>query len=201
MKLPVGSREQQMIVMVAASLLLFLWMYFTLLLGPLMRRSGVLGDRVRTVKQELDALERVVGNEARVNQQHEELTRSVAKMRGTLPSEGELPSVMEVLSDLASKSQVKIQTIYPQRTPGERQFAAEATGSDGPAFTTVPIEIDALAGYHELGTFLNLIEGSSSPPVEVASLRLSGNPRDIRRHNMKIVVIGYFSVEKTPLTP
>jgi len=195
MKFSPGKREQQLVVFVGGLSILILWVYVTFLLRPLLNQAGMLSARVRTAREQVNMLERVVANDSLIRQQHRELQQMVATLRGTLPPEEELPSVIEVLSDLASKSQVKIQTIFPQRTFGDvKGDTSKSTSEAGrTAFVTVPIEIDALAGYHELGVFLNLIEGSNSPPVEVASLRLSANPRDLRRHNMKIIVIAYFS--------
>ena len=59
------------------------------------------------------------------------------------------------------------------------------------------MQIDALSGFHQLGSFLGRVE-SGPQPMRLRSLRLSGNPKDFRRHNSKIILIVYFAAQDLP---
>jgi Tfp pilus assembly protein PilO len=121
-------------------------------------------------------------------------------MQQLLPSEEELPAVIESLSDLAGQSQVKIQTIFPQRTDadgaGRKDKEKERGGGAGlkqpDIYKEVIIQIDALAGFHQLGTFLSRIE-QAEKPMRVASLRITQDPKEMKRQRVKLLLQSYFT--------
>jgi Tfp pilus assembly protein PilO len=195
MKLALSSRELRTVLIGGALGLVVLYVYVAMILTPLWRTTGSLGERVRSAKAELAALQQAVANEPALRQQHHRLQEAVVALNRTLPSETELPAVIEFLSGLASQTQVKIQTIFPQRsldplgkTGPAGQAAAEAT-----VYEEIPIQIDAQASYHQLGTFLALVE-SSDKPMQVSSLRISSNPKEPRWHNVSLSILAYFAV-------
>jgi Tfp pilus assembly protein PilO len=150
---------------------------------------------VRSSKDQLAALQQAAANEPTLREQHRRLQDAVVALNRVLPSEAELPTIIEFLSGLASQTQVKIQTIFPQRPldplgdlgPGE-EAAAEAM-----VYKEIPLQIDAQASFHQLGTFLALVE-SSDKPMQVSTLRISGNPKEPRWHNVNLAILTYFAV-------
>ena len=196
MKFSLSKRDQQTLLLAGGAAALTLWVYSTMFIGPLWRKATSLGQQVRSARQEFSVLERVTANEAAIQAQHEQLNRTVKSLRSLLPAEEELPAVIEFLSDLASQTQVKIQTIFPQRPLGSREAVSAGTAageSEEPeVYKKIPIQIDALAGYHQLGTFLNLVE-ESTRPMQLASLRISGSDKEPKRHEIKMVILSYFA--------
>lgn len=197
LKLTLTKREQQTVLLGGGLALVVLWVYVAYIVGPLQKRFVTVGQQVRAAREQVRLLEQVTANEAAIRQQHAQLDDTVTSLRHLLPSEEELPAVIEFLSDLASQSQVKIQTIFPQR-PVEGQDAAAVgavgqTAQEPAVYKQIPIQIDAQAGYHQLGVFLSLVE-SSGKALQVSNLRISGSAKEPKRHDIKMVLLGHFAL-------
>ena len=173
--------------------------YVAMILAPLWREASSTARRVSDAQAQLAALRQATTNDATLREQYRSLQEAVVALRGQLPSEEELPAAIEFLSGLASQTQVKIQTIFPQRPvnalddrllAGQGKAAAEVM-----VYKEIPIQIDAQASYHQLGTFLALVEASDKP-MQVATLRISGNPREPRWHNVSLSIVTYFAVRE-----
>lgn len=194
MKLNVAKQDLRTLGLVGGFGLMFLWVYVGYIVGPLFREAGTLGNKVRSEREELKMLRAATANEAAIREQHRQLDETVVSLRSMMPPEEELPSVIELLSDLATQTQVKIQTIFPQRPLVETGGTQDAQAAEPVVYTEIPIHIDAQAAYHQLGTFLSLVE-SGAKPMQLSSLRISGNPKDPRWHNVSMVILAYFAVE------
>ena len=186
------NREHQTILLAGIFGVLFVWMYLAYLITPLLRHGVELSGRVRSAREELKALQDTTANEPALRNQYHRLSEAVASWRTRLPSEEELPAVIEYLTALANQSQVKIQTIFPQHpTTPTQEMGGSKKGEAGPVYRDVAIEIDALAGYHQLGTFLSLVE-TGTRPMQLSSLRISGEPKEPKRHRVKMIIRAYF---------
>ena len=194
MALHLSARKQRTILAVGLLVVVTVWLYSAYIIRPLMREAGELAQQVRSAREQLKSLESATANEAALREQHRQLQGTVASLRSLLPAEEELPRVIGLLSDLASQAQVKIQSILPQRPIGSQESARGPTGTTAKPVMTreVLIQIDALAGYHQLGTFLSLVE-SSDRPLQVSSLRISGDPREPKRLHVKLLIQSYFA--------
>jgi len=173
---------------------ILLWAYVAMILIPKISDSGNLGREVKQTRDALKTLNHILANEDRVREQHGRLIRSITALRSRLPAEEELPSIIERLSDIASKTQVKIQAIYPQISFTEEDLVdfLEEGDSAKPVFRTIPIQIDGVAGYHQIGTFLSLVEAEPLP-MEIASFRIMADKREFRRHHMRLVLNVFFA--------
>lgn len=194
MKLRLSAREQRVLLIVAGLAIGILWMYAALIVGPLTREAAQAGGQVRAAREQLRVLELATVNETALREQHRQLQETVASLRKLLPAEGELPQVIELLSDLAGRSQVKIQTIFPQRTPEASRILVplEHTKAVAEVSKEVFIQVDAVAGYHQLGAFLSLVE-TGDKPMQVSSLQLVTDPKEPRRLQVKLVFQAYFA--------
>lgn len=199
-KRPAGAkRELQAMLLIGLLGVGILYVYFLYIFSPLSREAANVGRGVRAAQEKLRALEAATANEVVLKEQYRQVDDTVHSLRTAMPIEAELPSVMEFLSSLASKTNVKIQTIFPKRQSGLMQPQAlqqqpkDSRKDEEAVYKEIPIQIDALAGYHELGTFLSLLE-TGERPMQVASLRISGNPKESRRHQINLVIQSYFAV-------
>jgi len=196
MKLGLSTRELRTILIGGLLGIVVLSVYVTMILKPLWREAASLGQQVRSARQQLAGLRQAVGNEPSLREQHQRLQNTVGSLRNILPSEEELPAVIEFLSGLASQTQVKIQTIFPQRpldALGQLMDGKTPASPEATVYKEIPIQIDAQASFHQLGTFLALVE-SSDKPMEVATLRIASNPKDPRWHNVNLSILAYFAV-------
>lgn len=194
-KVRLTAQEQRTILIVGALGILILYVYATYVMGPLIHRWGDLGRQGRAAREQLKLLQAATANEASLKEQHRELKETVASLQRLLPAEEELPAVIELLSSLASQSQVKIQSIFPQRSAAEETEAQKLNAASiGPVvYTDVLIQIDALGGFHQLGTLLSLVEAGEKP-MRLSSLRISADPKDPKLH-IKLLLQAYFATK------
>ena len=171
-----------------------LWVYYGFVAKPILQTVFRLRADVRTAAAELHEVEQAIANEGSLRQLSGQLTSEVERFRTSLPAARELLSVIERVSALATQTGVKIQTIAPQRMVEPLPTTA-VTGGPGAStglYREIAIQIEAVAGLHQLGTFFSRIE-SLPQPVQVRSLRITQNVKDPRRHAVKLTLVGFFS--------
>lgn len=201
-----GAQRQRTIVAGAVVLgMAILYLYSTALLLPFWRRFVQLGQEVKAAQVKWQQTQQVVAQEPQLRQEQERFAATIEGFGRSLPSEETLPKVIELLSKVATEAGVRIQTIFPQRSFESAAEAAKKEGSKGVAgnlkelYKEIPIQIDASAGFHQLGTFLSHVE-SNAQAMELKSLRISGNPKDPQSHDVKLVLRVYFSGSKAKRT-
>ncbi len=172
-----------------------LYIYVEYYFVPTSQKLSSLEVQLRTARDNLKSLEAATANEAVLQAQYKQVEQAVASLRKALPKDSELPAVMEVLSTLASESNVKIQTIFPERQSVVVSKVAEI--ADPAVYREIPIQIDAVAGFHQLATFLNQVEVGDKP-MQVLSMRITANPKDSKRHQINLLFKAYFSVTTEP---
>lgn len=183
------SKAQQTMLAVGMGVVAGLYIYAAYILKPMWHTATKLKQEIQTTTSQLQHIEQVVAQAPRLRAEHEGLSNKLQSLRTALPPEEELPTVIERLSEMANRSGVKIQTIFPQRTAD----SASSEGSTEPVlYRVIPIQIDAAAGFHQLGAFMSLVE-SGTQPVQLKHLRISQNPRDPRRHTVKLIFSVYFT--------
>jgi len=210
MKLALVKREQQLIVLVAVLAVVIGWVYAVYIIAPLMRQASDVDRQLREGREKVKALELAVANENTLQAQFQQWDEKVKALRSRLPSDAELPSVIEFVSGLAGQTGVKIQTIFPQRPKSEE---AKDKPSEIPSKTKVVkepepayyqetlIQIEALAGYHQLGSFLNLVE-SAEKPIRIQSLRIVSTTSELSTsHRIKLVLRAYLATNTGLLPP
>jgi Tfp pilus assembly protein PilO len=199
MKLTLSPREQKTLFSVVGIGVVILWVYTTAIVRPLMRESGQLGHQFREAREQLKLLEASTANEVVLREQSHRLEQDVLSLRKFLPSEEELPAAIELVSDMASRSQVKIQTIFPQRPVGNEDGGGkkdkDAALTRPAVYKEVLIQIDALAGFHQLGAFLSLVE-QGEKPMQISNLRITQDSKETKRLRIKLLLQSYFALSE-----
>ena len=198
MKDAAKAPQQRVVIGLALVGVMGLYVYYTYALNPLMKRLSGLGQELQQSRLQLRIIEQVIAQGPQLTQELHQLEEDVKRLRRTLPSLDAMPVVIERLSDLARQTGVKIQTIMPDRAveaaPSETA-APHTTAPKAPEwYRGVPIQIEAVAGFYQVENFLSRVE-SDDQPMQLQSLRISENPDELRRHQIKLVLIGYFSTE------
>ncbi len=197
MKGPRAARDQRTLLLILGLGLIIGWVYFVYIVSPLSREVAKLGRDVRAGRDKVQLLGAATANEAALQEQYRQATQLVRALRSRLPAQGKREAMIEWLSALASQSHVKIQTIFPQPTlkPPETLLNPGSVETEPAVYEEVPIQIDALAGYHQLGDFLGRIE-SGERAMRVVSLRISASPKEMKRHTVKLLVSAYFATSE-----
>jgi Tfp pilus assembly protein PilO len=167
--------------------------YLVYVIGPLLRLMGRLDHSAEQETVKRKHIQQLIAQEPQLRQEFDELSKTMERLRASMPAEQELALVIEQLSGMANQAGVKIQTIFPQRSLESFKVVAGLDArSQTRLYKEIPIQIDALAGYHQLGRFLARVERGRQP-VQLKSLRLTTNPKEPRRHVAELVLIAYFA--------
>lgn len=190
MKAAMSKQQMQTLVFMGLFAVLGLYFYVQYYFLPTSQKASQLEQEVRAARDRLRGLQASTVNQEALQVQYREVEQAVASLRKSLPSESELSSVLETLSGLAAKSNVKLQTIFPERVATS---SSSSNSSDPAVYKEIPIQVDALAGYHELGMFLNQVEVGDRP-MQVLSLRINGSQKYPKLHQINLVLRAYFAV-------
>ncbi|MBU4312484.1 MAG: type 4a pilus biogenesis protein PilO [Candidatus Omnitrophica bacterium] len=157
--------------------------YYNLLLKPQFSKFLVINKEYGAIKARLRSAEVLIANEAGIKKQHENLSRETAALEQRLPAQDEISNLLGDFSRVAESSGVKILKVKPLEDAGG---AAEANG----IYAEFPILIEARGGYHQLGSFINRLEGMDRF-IDIEDIDINGRTGDPRRHDAKLRVITY----------
>ena len=176
------------------------WVYYAVVFMPLFRGVAQAARDTAAAGKQLRQIRELLAQEPQLRQEQAQVTQALEALRPALPKEEDLPATIQALSEAASQSGVRIQTIVPQRsveTFGPAASAAKKTRPPAapPLYRQISIQIDAAAGFHQLGAFVTRME-SGPQALRVTTLRVTGEKaKDFRRHQIKLTVLGSFSAE------
>ena len=187
------SEKQRLLAGLISFVGLAAYVSYLYLLQPLGSEVAHLSQQVHDVAAQVRQLEQLIEQGHAIRREYGQLQAEVAQLRDRLPSEDELPSVIERLSGLASQTGVRILSISPQHSdqpPSAREASAPSAAAP---YQAIAIEIDALSGFHQFGMFLSQVE-SGDQPVEVKQLRITQSTRELRRHTIRLLLLTYVTV-------
>ncbi len=193
MAIKLAPRQQKTVLVIAGLGVVTAGIYLGLIMLPMWNQYTNFSSQITQARQQLGILQAVTVREPQLHQQHRDLLQSVRSWRERLPRAGETSSVIEHISEFAAQAGVKVLSIVPL-TDASAPVAASKPASAKPPYYTVPIQMEAMAGYHQLGRFVDLIEGTSTP-MQIVSLRVAGNLKDSARHRVRLMIQAYVASE------
>lgn len=177
------KNKKEATIIITAGSLLFAFIYFKIFIGPQIAGISALIPEVKKVRLDIgktmDDISRKENFEKKLKQMEDEINLYIKK----LPMEHEIPMLLEDISNMATTSNVKILGISP--LGGGKEGGAKAKVYQG-----IPIMINAVGGYHELGVFINKLENADRF-MEISDLKVNSNKADYRRHNIELIVSTY----------
>lgn len=174
-----------------AFVLLLVSAFFKLLVGPAFVKIGSLSQEIKETKQKVRTTQQGLANMTRMKLEIARLRQKAEVMEVRFPSEAELPNLLEHLSTVAKKSNVKIIEISPSRS------VAVASQVPHARYRELPIVILARSGYHELGTFINQLENSERL-FSVKDISVKSDPSDQRMHHVRLILETFVREKENP---
>jgi type IV pilus assembly protein PilO len=156
--------------------------YFTLLLRPQAASLFTTMAKVGRMKADLKKAESDVAGIDKLKASIQSYSEKMESYGALLPTEGQMPALLESLSEMARGSGMKISGLAPVQEP------AAAPGSR--TYRPIPITINARAGFHELGKFLASVE-SSGRFMKISDISIRTNRASPRKHDVDLVVTAY----------
>lgn len=99
-------------------------------------------------------------------------------------TQDQLPSLLENISVLANKHNVKIIQMRPLKP------AADNKKTPAVNFSPLELDLDLSAGYHQLGSFISDLE-ESRELMEVKEFRISSDPADVAHQKVDLTLRVY----------
>ncbi len=180
-------KEKQKIYILAAIFgIVGLILYYNLLLKPQFSSFIARNKEFRIVKERVKNGEALVTNEAGVRRQHDNFEKQASYLEKRLPGQDQISSLLEDFSNVAESSGVKILRIKPLEEPAPLSKQKSVNNS----YTEFPILIEARAGYHQFGAFVNKLE-TMDRFIKITDVDMSGTDKDPRHQDIKIRIITY----------
>lgn len=155
-------------------------MYYSLLLKPQLTGFGIRNREYQAIKAMVKSAESLVKNEARIERQHEELKKHAELLEKKLPGQNEISGLLEDFSRIAESSGVKILRIKPLDALNEQNN----TNKKG-VYVGLPILIEARAGYHQCGLFVDKLE-TMDKFIKIEDIDIKSIATDPRHHDLKL---------------
>lgn len=147
-----------------------------------LRRVSDLNDKISLVNSRVKRLSQMNKRLTEMKKEH----RSYAKL---LPPQKDIPELLEKFASVAKKSNVTIESITPYEF-----VSTKSKKGDNRYYREMPILITAKSGYHQLGDFLSSLE-QTNRFIAIEDLRIRYDSRTPRKHNVRMVLKTYVSVE------
>jgi len=157
--------DKKKLAVVAVCLLIFLYVDFTFIISGQIKAINAVKKKISTLRKDIEAFK---SDSAFVK--NASLSQSVPASLKKLPSEEEVPSLMQAISAIANENGVRIMKIDKSRSarqeagslakssPVKGNRAGLQTSDPATGLGQVEIRLDIVAGYHNLGNFINGIE-------------------------------------------
>jgi len=180
-------KEKQKIYILAAIFgIAGLVLYSSLLLKPQFAKFIARNKEFGIIKEKVKSGEALVANETAIRRQHENFVKQAEYLEKRLPGQDQVSSLLEDFSNVAESSGVKILRIKPLEEPAGLTKQKPANNS----YAEFPILIEARAGYHQLGAFVNKLE-TMDRFIRVTDIDVAGTDKDPRHHDIKIRILTY----------
>lgn len=161
-------------------------LYYNFLLKPQFSSFIARNKEFRIVKERVKKGEALVANEAGVRRQYDNLKKQAGYLEKRLPSQDQISSLLEDFSSVAESSGANILRIKPLEEPASLSKQKSAANS----YIEFPILIEARAGYHQFGAFVNKLE-TMDRFIKITDIDMLGIDKNLRHHDVKMRLITY----------
>jgi len=142
----ISSKDTTIAGFIAIGLVVLLVLYIAVVDAGMKRSRDELNDTVRTKMNELKAAQSLAKREKELEKELSEIDEIVTKFEAKLPTRKELPRLYREFQEAAGQAGVKVKSIE------------KLDEGDGSTLVTFPYSFSVSGAYHQLGTFLNLLE-------------------------------------------
>ncbi len=170
-----GPKEK--VIALTAAALLFLFADFTFLARPMFRTLMEAAPKLSSLGKELERLKADDKDKDAIRLRWQESKKRLAEEEARFVSAGEVSALLESLSQQAFDSGIKITSLRP--------LEVSQSSLSRPRYQPLSVQMNALAGTHEFGSFLAGLE-TAGIFFKVTDLKITENPADERRHLVEL---------------
>lgn len=177
------DKKTQVFILIGLVSVLGVIIYLSFILVPQVERVFEAVGRASRVETDLKDAQYNIDNIAKFKTSVTVYEEKIDRYEKMLPTEQEIPALLENLSDMAKNSNIKIVGIMPVTVK-------EDTIRKASVYQEKPILINAKSGYHELGKFLSNMENAGRF-MKVSDIQIKANAQAPKRHDVELMVLTY----------
>ena len=160
-------------------LIVFLLDYFLVMQFQL-RTLYHLNPKVSMLSQELRTTQDTISKLQQYQVEVKKLSQKVRLLNSQIRTREQLPLVIDSIMRLAKKTGVRVEQIMPNSTAPESILK----NNEGQYFS-IPLVVEARAGYHNFGKFLNLLEREEAF-LNIGDFTISASSTEAAQHDIKM---------------
>jgi len=167
---------------------------YSFLLKPQIAGSSSMTPKIAKLKQDLDSLSRDLARMRESKSKQAETAKKLKQIKKVI-SEAQISALLNDISRLANKNEVKINQIRPSKET-QVQPAQPGKVTEPVKFTPFFIKLDLVADYHRLGRFIGDLENApvfiSVQDFKISSQLAQGTGQvDYGKQNVDITLVTY----------
>lgn len=180
--------DNKKIFLIIVICLVIVYFDFQFLIKLQLKALKGLRPKIVRLKEDLDTLNKDLVKMQDLKNRQIGANQKVASDVKRIISEGEIASLLQDVSDMANKNEIKILQMKPAReSPGLKQAIAVA-GIE--KFTPLLITLDLFCDYHHLGKFLNDLENAKDF-IAVQNIKITSQQTDYLKQKASLVLKAY----------
>lgn len=184
------KKIQTILLVVLAALSVFI-LYLSFVFFPQVLRVTAIVKKSMQINAELKSARSMISRKDELQKKLDEYKQEVELYEKKLPAEQEIPNLLEDLSSMAKKSNIKIISIVPAPPYFKEQKIKKSS-----VYQEIPILITANSGYHELGRFLGDLENADRF-MKVVDISIKADRPAPQNHAVELVVCTYISLSES----
>lgn len=180
------SLDKKKIILVFISALIIVYIDSSLIIK--MQGKGIkkVQERVAKVKNDIETLNRDLSAMHDLESKSAEIKNEAVLRAKKIIIEEEIPLLLQDVSNIANKHNVKIMQVSPFKDPKAKDqifFGKEK-------LKTVVITLDLMCDYHSFGGFINDLDNSEQF-MAIQEMRITANPKDYFQQKVSLVLKTY----------
>jgi len=183
------KEKQKIYILIGIFAVIVLVIYYNLILRPQWLKFVAINRDFHEIKNRVKNAESLIASRDRIRMQYENLIKSASYLEKRFPGQDQISNLLEDFSRIADTSGVKILRIKPLET---NEASVSLNKKDASFYSEYPILIEARAGYHEAGLFINNLENMERF-IRIDDIDIKGRQDDPRHHDIKIRVSTYIA--------
>lgn len=180
--------DSKKIALIALVSLAVLYIDFSLVIKSQINSIRDSRPKIAKLKSDMDKLTRDLTNMQDLKTRPVKIKEGAVVKAKRVVSEEQVASLLEKISQVGNKNNIKIMQIKPNREPPGKKEAAAV--KEAVKFAPLFINLDLVCSYHNLGSFLNQIE-QAEELMTVDGIKIESDPTNYLQQRVNLVLRAY----------
>lgn len=181
--------DKKKILLIIAASLVVIYLDFAFLIKSQFRSLRDIRSKITKLKKELGNLNKDLTIMRDLEQKQTDIKQETISKVKKIITEEQLPLLIQDISRIANKHDVKIMQIKPVKDlKVQGGKASNIVSSDIGKLTSILITLDLTCGYHNLGSFINDLDNSEQFIAMIEELKIISDPADYLRQRVNLAL-------------